>query len=157
MTTSSHEATAFDLPAVPTSPVGRRTIDPRRFWVGSALSAAIAAMVALVALVIAHGLLHIPVLVPDDGRLVAVGFGAYCLLAAAIAVVASALYTVILHFAPRPRLYFGWIAALGTALAVLLPLTTGAALVDQLALATTNFVVGMVITFLVPVAAARAR
>jgi hypothetical protein len=42
-------------------------------------------------------------------------------------------------------------------LAALLPLTTGAVLVDQLALAGINLVVGLVITGLVPVAAVRSR
>jgi hypothetical protein len=150
MTTTSYETTTTGRTTEPTTGTAR-------FWVGSALSAGIAAMVALISLIVAHDLAHIPVLVRDDGKLVALGFGAYILLTAAVAVVASALYTVIARFAPRPRLYFGWIAALGTLLAVLLPLTTGTALVDQLALAAMNLLVGLVITFLVPVAAARTR
>lgn len=169
MTTSTYDTSSLDLYATPSrgaedleprasTPTGRTAgIDPKRFWVGSTLSAGITAMVALVALIIGQDLLHIPMLVRDGGHLLTVSFGAYVLLAAAVAVVASALYTVILHFAPRPRLYFGWLAALGTILVVLLPLTTGTALADQLALSITNFVVGMVITFLVPVAAARTR
>jgi hypothetical protein len=40
---------------------------------------------------------------------------------------------------------------------VLLPLTTGAVLIDQVALPGINLIVGLVITGLVPVAAERAR
>lgn len=54
-------------------------------------------------------------------------------------------------------LYFGWIVGLVTLLAALLPLTTRAVMVDQLALAGINLVVGLVITGLVPVAAVRSR
>ncbi len=87
-----------------------------------------------------------------------VGYGAYALIAAAAAVTASVLYTVLLHFAPRPGLY-GWIVGLVTVLAVLplIPLTVGTALAAQLALAGINLVIGLVIICLVPVAAVRAR
>ena len=67
------------------------------------------------------------------------------------------LYAVLVNFAPRPGLYFGWIVGLVTLLAALLPLTTGAVIVDHLALAGINLVVGLVITGLVPVAAVRSR
>ena len=70
------------------------------------------------------------------------------------------LYTVLLHVAPRPGLYYGWIVGLVTLLAVLLPLiplTLGTALAAQLALAGINLVIGLVIICLVPVAAVRAR
>jgi len=60
-----------------------------------------------------------------------------------------------LRTAARPL--FRWIVGLVTLLAALLPLTTGAVLVDQLALAGINLVVGLVITGLVPVAAVRSR
>jgi hypothetical protein len=132
-------------------------IDTARFWVGAALTAGISALVALIALIITNDLLHIPVMISEGGQLVMIGFGGYALFAAAAAVAASVLYAVLVNFAPRPGLYFGWIVSLVTLLAALLPLTTRAVLVDQLALAGINLVVGLVITGLVPVAAVRAR
>lgn len=132
-------------------------IDTARFWMGAALTAGISALVALIALIITNDLLHIPVMINEGGRLVMIGLGAYALFAAAAAVAASVLYAVLVNFAPRPGLYFGWIVGLVTLLAALLPLTTGAVMVDQLALAGINLVVGLVITGLVPVAAVRSR
>jgi hypothetical protein len=163
MTTPTFNTEQLDIPgAAVADPVAPRQsqrggIDTARFWVGAALTAGISALVALIALIITNDLLHIPVMISDGGRLVMIGFGAYALFAAAAAVAASVLYAVLVNFAPRPGLYFGWIVGLVTLLAALLPLTAGAVLVDQLALAGINLVVGLVITGLVPVAAVRSR
>jgi hypothetical protein len=94
-------------------------------------------------------------MISEGGRFVMIGFGGYALFAAAAAVAAAVLYAVLVNFAPG--LYFGWIVGLVTLLAALLPVTTGGGLVDQLALAGINLVVGLVITGLMPVAAVRAR
>lgn len=162
MTTSTFSTESLDVrepaTAARTSLSGR--IDTARFWVGAALTAGISALAAFIALIISNDLLHIPVLIREGGHLVVVGYGAYALIAAAAAVAASVLYTVLLHFAPRPGLYYGWIVGLVTLLAVLLPLiplTVGTALAAQLALAGINLVIGLVIICLVPVAAVRAR
>jgi Family of unknown function (DUF6069) len=165
MTTPTFNTLQLDIPETAVAdPVAtprqsqRGGIDTARFWVGAALTAGISALVALIALIITNDLLHIPVMISEGGgRLVMIGFGAYALFAAAAAVAASVLYAVLANFAPRPGLYFGWIVGLVTLLAALLPLTTGAVLVDQLALAGINLVVGLVITGLVPVAAVRSR
>ena len=164
MTTPTFDTQQLDIPetavadrdATPRESRNGR-IDTARFWVGAALTAGISALVALIALIITNDLLHIPVMINEGGRLVMIGFGAYALVAAAAAVAASVLYAVLVNFAPRPGLYFGWIVGLVTLLAALLPLTTGPVMVDQLALAGINLVVGLVITGLVPVAAVRSR
>ena len=117
MTTSTFSTESLDVrepaTAARTSLSGR--IDTARFWVGTALTAGISALAAFIALIISNDLLHIPVLIREGGHLVAVGYGAYALIAAAAAVTASVLYTVLLHFAPRPGLYYGWIVGLVTA------------------------------------------
>jgi len=124
MTTSTFSTEPLDVAETATAPrtslSGR--IDTARFWVGTGLTAGISALAAFIALIISNDLLHIPVLIREGGHLVVVGYGAYALIAAAAAVAASVLYTVLLHFAPRPRLYYGWIVGLVTLLAVLLPL-----------------------------------
>ncbi len=164
MTTPTFNTQQLDIPETAVAdPVAtprqsqRGGIDTARFWVGAALTAGISALVALIALIITNDLLHVPVMISEGGRLVMIGFGAYALFAAAAAVAASVLYAVLVNFAPRPGLYFGWIVGLVTLLAALLPLTTGAVVVDQLALAGINLVVGLVITGLVPTAAVRSR
>lgn len=152
-TLTTQQSTGFD----PSGVAERPSIDTARFWVGTALAVGITALVTLVALIISTELLHIPVLVHEHGRLVTVGFGAYVLLAATAALAASVIYTLIVHFAPRPRLYYTWLAVLGTLLATLIPLTFGATMIDQLSLSVINLVVGLVITGLVPAAAVTAR
>ena len=161
MTTSTFSTEPRDVaePATAAPYEPERPIDTARFWVGTGLTAGISALAAFIALIISDDLLHIPVLIREGGHLVVVGYGAYALIAAAAAAAASVLYTVLLHIAPRPRLYYGWIVGLVTLLAVLLPLiplTVGTVLATQLAPAGINLVIGLVIICLVPVAV-RAR
>ncbi len=134
----------------PTSPTAayRTGIDHVRFWVGAGLAAAIAAMAALVGLLLVGGILHVSV---------PVGAGTYALMAAAIVIGASALYNLMLHVAPHPTTYYGALAAVGIALVVLLPFTVTMVLASQIAFAALNLVVGLLIAFLVPMAAVAAR
>jgi hypothetical protein len=132
----------------------RAGIDQIRFWVGAGLTAAIAAMSALVGLLLIRSVLDIPVLVSSSHPL---DVTAYALVTAAIVIGASALYNLMLHVAPHPTTYYGALAAVGTALAVLLPFTVPVAIVSQAALAALNLLIGLVIAFLIPMAAVRAR
>jgi hypothetical protein len=126
----------------------RTGLDHVRFWIGAALAAAIAALTALVGLLLITGVLHV---------WLPVGVAGYALLAAALVIGASALYNLMLHVAPHPTVYFGALAAVGIALAVLIPFTISLGLYTQIALAGLNFIVGLMIAFLVPMAAVQAR
>jgi hypothetical protein len=132
----------------------RTSIDQVRFWVGACLAALVAAGVALIGLLLIRGVLQIPILVTTSHP---VDAGAYVVLTAVLVIGASALYNLMLHVAPHPTTYYGALAAVGIALAALLPFTIPVALISQAALAGLNFVVGLVIAFLVPVAAVAAR
>ncbi len=132
----------------------RAGIDQVRFWVGAMLTAGIAAGAALIGLVLIRGVLGIPILVTSSHP---VDVAAYTLLTVAIAIGASALYNLMLHIAPHPTTYYGALAAVLIALAVLLPFTIPVPLVSQAVLAGLNLVVGLVIAFLVPIAAVRAQ
>ncbi len=137
-------------PVLPTSSVEayRTGLDHVRFWVGAGLAAAITAMAALVGLLLIGGILHVSV---------PVGAGTYAIIAAAIVIGASALYNLMLHVAPHPTAYYGALAAVGIALAVLLPFTVSMGLYSQIAYGGLNLVVGLMIAFLVPMAAVAAR
>jgi hypothetical protein len=140
-------------PAPMTAPSAPR-FDQVRYWVGAGITAVIAALVSLIALVIAQGIVHVPVVLGSNSVHAAV----YGISAAGIALLAAALFDGMLQVAPRPLTYYSWLGAIVTALATLLPFTDGAAgLHSQIALALTNFAVGTVITLLVPVAASNAR
>lgn len=124
-------------------------VDQARFAAGAALSVGIAALTALIGIVVTRGILHLHVL--DSGAL------AYTLAVAGIAIVAGLLFDAALHIAPHPQAYFGAIVALATVLAVAIPFATPAVLGVQAALAGMNLAVGLVIGFLVPLAADSAR
>lgn len=126
----------------------RTGMDQIRFWVGTALAAAIAAIASLVGMLLITGVLHV---------FVPVHTGAYALLAASIVIGLSALYNLMLHVAPHPAAYFGALAAVGIALAVLLPFTVPGLLYSQIAFSALNLVVGLLIAFLVPMAVVAAR
>lgn len=105
----------------------------------------VAAGVAVVGLLIARGVLDIPVLVERKGHLVNAGTWWYAGVAFVAAVAATGLLHGLLAAVPQPYRFFGWIAALATAIAVLLPLTTGAKLSSRIAVALINLAVGFAI------------
>jgi Family of unknown function (DUF6069) len=146
-------ATATPMAAAPgtAEPDGR--IDQIRYWVGAGITAVLAALVSLIALVIAQGIVHVPVVLGSNSVHAAV----YGIAAAGIALLAAGLFDAMLQVAPRPLTYYSWLAAIITVLATLLPFTANVGLHSQIALAATNFAVGVVITLLVPVAASNAR
>jgi hypothetical protein len=143
-------------PAAPaTAPVRTREappIDQPRYWVGALLTASVTGLVGVLALVVAHGVARVPVLFAADGRLTAVSALGYGLVVAAAALVAAAVYDAVLLTAPRPTLYFAWLAATLTALAVVLPFTAAVPLGAAVALAGANLLSGAVITCLLPMA-----
>ena len=128
-------------------------LDQIRYWVGAGITAVLAALVSLIALVIAQGIVHVPVILGSNSVHAAV----YGLSAAGIALLAAALFDAMLQVAPRPLTYYSWLAAIVTVLATLLPFTDNVGVHSQIALAATNMAVGLVITLLVPVAASNAR
>jgi hypothetical protein len=147
-------ATAPTAPATgPTVEDGPR-LDQVRYWVGASITAVLAALVSMIALIVAQGIVNVPMVLGSHS----VHAGIYAVSAAGIALLAAALYDGMLHVAPRPLTYYSWLGAIVTALAALLPFTDHAAgLHAQIALAVTNFAVGAAITLLVPVAASNAR
>jgi nitrate reductase gamma subunit len=129
-------------------------IDQVRYWVGAGLTAGVTALVGIIGLVVARGIVHVPVEL-GSGR--AVNAGIYGVLVVVIALGAAALYDAMLHVAPRPTTYFSWLIAMLTALAALMPFTTSAGLHSQIAFSAMNLAVGLVIMILVPFAAVNAR
>lgn len=136
---------------------GGEPVDDARYWVGIALTAGVAALTAALGLVLASGVLGLPVVLDEAGRLVPVRIGALTLIAAALAVGAGALHHLMLALAPRPNLYYAWLTGLGTTLAVLWPFAGRAPLLGQIAVAVISLTIGLVITLLVPLAAVRTR
>jgi hypothetical protein len=136
---------AAPVPAAQAPRPSGRVIDASRLWAGGVLAGVVAAGVAIVGLLVARGVLDIPVLLERKGALVNPGTWWYAGMAFLAAIAATALLHALLAGAPQPYRFFGWIAALATAIAVLLPLTSGARLPTQLAVAVINLAIGAAI------------
>lgn len=138
---------------------GRPGINVPQLWTGGAATALVALLIALVGLVIARGVLRIPVLGPSRyGTLGDVSTVWMCLLAALAALLATGLMHLLLLSTPRPTTFFGWIVALATVAVAVRPFTTTATLETQLATCVLNVLLGVAIgTLISGVAASAAR
>jgi hypothetical protein len=131
-------------------------VDSRKLWSGGVASAAVAALAALAGVLVARWLFGLPVLAPaSDGTYGDVRTTALVLVAAASALVATGLVHLLMMSTPRPFLFFGWIVALVTTLAVVYPFSTTAPLGAKVATAAVALGIGAMIGTLVGGAAAR--
>jgi hypothetical protein len=126
-------------------PGRRRSVDAGRLWAGGIMAAVVAAGVAIVGLLVARGIADIPVLVERDGQLVDADTWWYAAAAAGGTLLATGLLHLLLLAAPRPYLFFGWMIGLATAIAALLPFTTGADLDSKIATSAINLAIGICI------------
>ena len=133
-----------------------RTVDARQLWSGGAATAVVAALIALVGILVCRWLFNIPILAPrQDGAWGNASTAEYALAAAAAALLATAIMHLLLIATPRPLLFFNWIMALGTVIAVMYPFSTTAPLSQKLATAVINLVLGAAIGSLINGTAAR--
>ena len=133
-----------------------RTVDARLLWSGGAATAVVAALIALVGILVCRWLFNIPILAPrQDGAWGNASTAEYALAAAAAALLATAIMHLLLIATPRPLLFFNWIMALGTVIAVVYPFSTTAPLSQKIATAVINLVLGAAIGSLVNGTAAR--
>lgn len=123
-----------------------RTVNAGRLWTGGVATAVVAALVALVGVLIARGLLDVPVLAPtDEGTLGNANTLRLAVLAALAALLATGLLHLLLLSTPQPRRFFSWIMALATVAAALAPFLTDADLDQQVATAAIYLAIGVAI------------
>ena len=126
------------------------TLDAGRLWTGGVATALVAALVAVVGVLIARGLLDIPVLAPTgEGTFGDASTAQLAGLAAVAALAATGLMHLLLLTTPRPRRFFGWIIGLATVVAAILPLMTDAEPETRWATAAINVAIGLTIGSLV--------
>jgi hypothetical protein len=119
-------------------------------------TAVVAALIALAGILIARWLFTIPILAPKrDGAWGDASTGMYVLSAAGAALAATALMHLLLLTTPRPQVFFGWIIALATIVAVVFPFSTTASLAQKAATALVNLVLGFAIGTLLSSVAGR--
>jgi hypothetical protein len=134
----------------------RPRVDARQLWAGGAATAVVAALIALVGILICRWLFNIPILAPrQDGAWGDASTGEYMLVAAAAAVVATALMYLLAVATPKPSAFFGWIIGLITVVAAIFPFSTTAPLSQKAATAIVNLVIGIAILSLINGVAAR--
>ena len=131
-------------------------VDVRRLWSGGAASAVVAGLAALVGVLVSRWLFSVPVLAPGrDGAPGDAGAAVLILVAAAAALAATGLAHLLMVSTPRPLIFFGWIVALVTTLAVVYPFSAPVPLGTKLATAVVDLAIGAMIGMLVGGAAAR--
>jgi hypothetical protein len=134
----------------------RPQVDAGRLWPGGIATAVVAGLVALVGVLVSRWLFKIPLLAPkQDGAYGDAHTTGLVLMAAAAALVATGLAHLLLLSTPRPLTFFGWIIALATVLAVLVPFSTAAPLTVKAATAVVDLVLGIAIGSLISGVAAR--
>jgi hypothetical protein len=134
----------------------RPRVDARQLWAGGAATAVVAALIALVGILICRWLFNIPILAPrQDGAWGDASTGEYMLVAAAVAVVATALMYLLAVATPKPGAFFGWIIGLVTVIAAVFPFSTTAPVSQKAATALVNLVLGIAIASLISGVAAR--
>ena|SRR5215475_1841822 len=142
-------------------PSGRKTsssrsVDAKLLWSGGLATALVAALIALAGILVCRWLFNIAILAPrGDGAWGNASTAWYSLAAAAGALVATAVMHLLLLATPRPRLFFGWIIALATVIAVVYPFSSSAPLSHKLATAVINLLIGVAIGSLINGTAAR--
>ncbi|HEX6326221.1 MAG TPA: DUF6069 family protein [Jiangellaceae bacterium] len=128
----------------------RPSVDAGRLWAGGAATALVAALIAVAGIVIARGLFDIPVLAAEDrGVWGDADTGWYVAAAAVAALVATGLVHVLIATTPRPLRFFGWIIALVTLIAIIMPFATDASTASKAATALINLVLGIAIGTLI--------
>jgi len=131
-------------------------VDAPKLWAGGAASALISGLVALVGVLVSRWLFKLPVLAPrQDGAYGDVRTTALIVVAVAAAIVATAVVQLLMLGTLRPLMFFGWIVALVTTIAVIFPFSTTAALDAKLATALVNLAIGIAVGTLVGGVAAR--
>jgi hypothetical protein len=125
-------------------------VNANRLWTGGVATAVVAALVAVVGVLIARGLLDVPVLAPtEEGVLGNANTARLALLAAPPALAATGLMHLLLLFIPRPWQFFTWIMSLVTLAAVLAPFATDAEIATKVATAAIFLAIGVAIGSLV--------
>jgi hypothetical protein len=123
-----------------------RRVDAGRLWTGGLATAIVAALAAMVGILIARGVLSIPLLAPNtNGTWGDASTPAYCGAAFLAALVATGLLHLLLLATPQPFLFFGWIVGLLTVAAAVEPFTTNAELASKVATGVISAVVGIAI------------
>lgn len=136
-------------------PTSRRPmLKSSTLWAGGAAAALVAAGVAALGYLVVRGLFELRILGVDlDEQLFQPSMLGYAAAAALAALIATALMHVLLLSTPQPRVFFGWIVVLATALTALYPIMISGWVSAAIATAVVNVMIGCCIGTLVAMSA----
>ncbi|WP_405136958.1 DUF6069 family protein [Nocardia sp. NBC_01388] len=124
-------------------PASGRGIDFGKLWAGGVGAAIVVALVIVVGVLLVRGVFGFALLAPEgNGTYGNASTTGYALGGAAVALLSTALLTLLLLFMPNPMTLFYWIVALVTAVAVIVPFTLTADQTSEIATACINLVAG---------------
>lgn len=105
--------------APPAPPDAKPGLSATRLWAGGVATAIVVALIAIAGVGIGRGIFGLSVPVASAGA--GLSSFTYVVLAVLAALAATGLMQLLIMVAPRPRIFFGWIVALATLVAVLTP------------------------------------
>jgi len=117
------------------------SVDQGRFWAGVAATAVVAALAAALGVVILD-VFDVRLLEPPIGGSRGLGWAGSALVAA---VLGGVILLLLMMTTPQPRVFFGWIVALVTAAAAVLPFTNDTTTEAQVATSALCVLVGLVV------------
>ena len=124
-----------------TEPRRGPSVDQRPFWAGVGATAVVAALAVALAVVVLDAF-DVSLLDPPIGGSRGLGWAGAALLAA---VLGGVILLLLVMTTPRPRVFFGWIVALVTATAAVLPFTQDTTTEAQLATGAVCVLIGLVV------------
>ncbi|MFC0110104.1 DUF6069 family protein [Kibdelosporangium aridum] len=128
----------------------RPGVNAARLWASGLATAVVAALLAIVGIMIARGILDVPVLAPKgEGVWGNANTFTYALLSGAAALLATGLMHLLVLAVSTPRQFFTWIMVLATLIAVVLPLTLTVEPGAKAATAVINLAIGLAITIII--------
>jgi len=141
-------------------PAQQIRVDVRKLWAGGAATAIVAALVAMVTVLVESVILDVTPVAP--GWLLGDGSNAtlttrFAVTAAVAALLATGLMQLLLATTPRPTRFFGWIVALATVAAAVVPFGLTGDVAEQLAAAVAALLIGIVIGALISGAVSSGR
>jgi Family of unknown function (DUF6069) len=128
-------------PGAGTWPAGDRLVDEGLLWTGGVATAMVATLVTLIGVIIARGILGVPMVVPTAAGTWGDISAASYLGTAACTLIATGLLQGLLLLAPEPLLFFGWTMTLATAATGLMPFAAHAALPSEVVSGAVNMAV----------------
>jgi hypothetical protein len=135
-------------------PPSRVTVNAGRLWAAGVATALVCALIGLVGVLVVRAVFKVALYAPEEASAVGdIDTGLLCIAAAVAALVATGLVHLLLLSTPRPLSYFGWIVALATLAAVVVPFLSVSPISVAAAMAVIHLIIGLAIGTLISGAA----